>query len=284
MFMNNKWYRVYMSLVESRQDNLPEGYTENHHIIPKSMGGSDSADNLVRLTAREHFVAHRLLSKCTEGDANFRMMWALHRMMYAGHYDIGSRVYSKARIRHSQFLKDNHPAHRIDGWNEKMSRLVTQSWVGADERRKKWSESMAKKQAEWRQDPNYFAEQKRRAAAGGRASAEVVSARVEYNGVDYVGWDSLKSATGITPHLYKKYYKYGIDPIFRVGKDGNMSVDEVEMVVDQFMMAMNQNERNDLLLAGDEGKKQVIMRMVAIGLLSLSQAKKYYEKNNFTFS
>lgn len=31
-------------------------YTELHHIVPKSMGGEDTADNLGLLTAREHFI------------------------------------------------------------------------------------------------------------------------------------------------------------------------------------------------------------------------------------
>jgi hypothetical protein len=39
-----------------------EGY-ERHHIIPKSMGGSNSAENLVYLTGRQHVLAHWLLFK-----------------------------------------------------------------------------------------------------------------------------------------------------------------------------------------------------------------------------
>jgi hypothetical protein len=38
-------------------------YFEKHHIIPKWLGGNNSKDNLVLLTAREHFVAHWLLWK-----------------------------------------------------------------------------------------------------------------------------------------------------------------------------------------------------------------------------
>ena len=34
-----------------------------HHIIPKSMGGDDSEENLVKLTIREHLLAHLLLAK-----------------------------------------------------------------------------------------------------------------------------------------------------------------------------------------------------------------------------
>ncbi len=38
-------------------------YYERHHIIPKCVGGTDDIGNLVLLTAREHFVAHQLLTK-----------------------------------------------------------------------------------------------------------------------------------------------------------------------------------------------------------------------------
>lgn len=38
-------------------------YIERHHVVPRSEGGSDEADNIVSLTAREHYVAHLLLAK-----------------------------------------------------------------------------------------------------------------------------------------------------------------------------------------------------------------------------
>ena len=59
--MNYK--KVYDSIIETRLLHEYEGYTERHHIIPKSAGGSDDKDNLVRLSAREHFVCHLLLTK-----------------------------------------------------------------------------------------------------------------------------------------------------------------------------------------------------------------------------
>lgn len=38
-------------------------YYEGHHITPKCMGGSNKRENIVLLTAKEHFVAHHLLVK-----------------------------------------------------------------------------------------------------------------------------------------------------------------------------------------------------------------------------
>lgn len=63
MFLNNKYYKWYKELTLKR-DRVLDCYTEKHHIIPKSMGGSNKKYNLVILTAREHYIAHLLLTKC----------------------------------------------------------------------------------------------------------------------------------------------------------------------------------------------------------------------------
>ena len=34
-------------------------YYHNHHIVPRHMGGSDSPENLIRLTVEEHAQAHK---------------------------------------------------------------------------------------------------------------------------------------------------------------------------------------------------------------------------------
>lgn len=38
-------------------------YYENHHILPKSLGGVNNSYNMVLLTPREHFICHWLLVK-----------------------------------------------------------------------------------------------------------------------------------------------------------------------------------------------------------------------------
>jgi len=56
--------KLYDQIIEKRQkDPINEGYSEKHHIKPKSLGGSDNLDNLVELSAREHFLCHYLLAK-----------------------------------------------------------------------------------------------------------------------------------------------------------------------------------------------------------------------------
>jgi len=55
--------KIYATLIARGRCRKLAGYHEVHHIIPKCMGGSNSADNLVSLTAKEHFITHHLLIK-----------------------------------------------------------------------------------------------------------------------------------------------------------------------------------------------------------------------------
>lgn len=56
---------VYNRLIEKRRNNpitKKDCYCEEHHIIPRSLGGANSKENLINLTAKEHYVAHHILS------------------------------------------------------------------------------------------------------------------------------------------------------------------------------------------------------------------------------
>ena len=52
-------------------------YTEKHHIIPRCMNGTNDKNNLILLTAKEHFVCHHLLWKIHKLN---KLIWAFHNM------------------------------------------------------------------------------------------------------------------------------------------------------------------------------------------------------------
>jgi hypothetical protein len=78
-FLDNKYTRLYFKII-SIPDHKESGYTELHHIIPKSLGGSNSKTNLVRISARKHFICHYLLTKMTDGRDRYKMYKALWTM------------------------------------------------------------------------------------------------------------------------------------------------------------------------------------------------------------
>lgn len=75
MYLDNKYTLWYSRIINSAQVRaiIPTNYTELHHIIPKSLGGKDDRSNLVRLTPREHYVCHLLLTKMVVGPAKRSM-------------------------------------------------------------------------------------------------------------------------------------------------------------------------------------------------------------------
>lgn len=94
---------IYDSLVKKAQNRTnTEGYTEKHHIIPRTLGGSDDASNIVVFTGREHFIAHLLLAKIHGGS-----MWhAAHMMSNMKRYT--NRKYEKVREEHAKQVSLKH--------------------------------------------------------------------------------------------------------------------------------------------------------------------------------
>jgi hypothetical protein len=84
-------------------------YTETHHIIPRSFNGTDEKQNLVKLGARHHYIAHLLLARATNSP---KMIKALHKMIYSTtgdvqrDYKITSRVYAYVREEHAKIVSN----------------------------------------------------------------------------------------------------------------------------------------------------------------------------------
>ena len=100
-FINNKYKSWHDSIIEKAKNRKLFGYKEKHHILPRSVGGTDDKSNLVELTAKEHFIVHMLLCKFTKGLARRSMLYAFKAMSYykkdGRDYKINSRIAEKLR-------------------------------------------------------------------------------------------------------------------------------------------------------------------------------------------
>ncbi len=74
--------RIHDSIIERARNRDIEGYSENHHIIPRCLGGSDDRENLIKLTASEHYIIHLLLHRMYP--ENKKLEWAYIRMVFKG--------------------------------------------------------------------------------------------------------------------------------------------------------------------------------------------------------
>ena len=106
------YQKIYDSIIENRKtQTVKEEYSETHHIIPKSIGGSNNFNNLVILTGREHFICHLLLVKIYKNTPNYYKMVKAFFMMQTEsknqHRYITSRKYHKLREDYSKFQSDS---------------------------------------------------------------------------------------------------------------------------------------------------------------------------------
>jgi len=118
----NKYTIWYTAITDRARTRKLDGYTERHHIIPKSLNGTDDKNNLVDLTAREHFICHWLLTKMHTGEAKAKMIYALNGMKrsntFAQRYEtkITARVYENLKkefsVVHSNNMKGREPWNR----------------------------------------------------------------------------------------------------------------------------------------------------------------------------
>ena len=65
----------------------------------------------------------------------------------------------------------------------------------------------------------FIAMQKSKAVKAG----DKIKRKIVYNEITYYGWNALMKATGVTRHLYMKYYLNGIDPTPRIDTNGPIS-------------------------------------------------------------
>ena len=121
------YQKHYDALISRAKNRLIECYTESHHIIPRCMGGTDHLDNLVKLTAEEHYLAHQLLVKIHPG--NHKLVAAAIFMTTGGYSNSKYRMNNKLYgwLKRLDQLKWKDPEY-AQYYSEKQSRFAKIRW------------------------------------------------------------------------------------------------------------------------------------------------------------
>jgi len=119
----HKWYR---QIIEFRKINPPNGYYECHHILPRCLGGLDNSNNLINLTAREHYICHLLLIKMYEPvkSAFYKLLKAYVMMANCSsntqqRVKFNSRTYESLKQQLSIFYSNQLIGEKNPQWNTK---------------------------------------------------------------------------------------------------------------------------------------------------------------------
>lgn len=147
----SKYHLWYDAIIRQAKSKQPSGYTETHHIIPRSFfisnstsgwlhGDPDVPNNLVELSPREHYLCHKLLVKMTTDLARIKMISALWRMANTrGQYvTIPSKEYAVIRELAIENLKVT--ARAI--WSDQEYKQLQMQRLSSPERKKHLSEKM----------------------------------------------------------------------------------------------------------------------------------------------
>lgn len=182
---NNKYHVWYMAIVNnaifSNRKKNDGVYYEMHHIIPKSLGGTDDIHNLVLLTAKEHVICHHLLTKFTNGKDKSKMLYAYWSLINGWGekrrpHRVTPRQYEALREEVAKLISQNNtgrvgipcsdenreaarkrmleknPMKNSIPWNKGLKSPGS----GGRKKGSKWSEEERQRQLEIRSQPGYY--------------------------------------------------------------------------------------------------------------------------------
>jgi len=197
IFIHNKYRKIYIQIIKKAKsedriklplDHPDYTYYENHHIIPKSLSGNNKQINLVLLTGKEHYMAHRLLIKFTKEKFRSKMVFAMHRMIHGvknNRYYPCSGIYAQIRIEHAKLMSIQNTGIKQSVETCKKKSLaqkgkivsnITRKKIGDIHRGKKTKpESNAKRLATIESNGGYSPSEKTRKAIGDANRGKEVS-------------------------------------------------------------------------------------------------------------
>lgn len=143
------YQKIYNQIIERAKNRILKGYKEKHHILPKCLGGKDDKDNLVELTAREHFLCHMLLCEIYPNENKLRhalfLMAMVKNRVKEKTYVIGSRVYERLKNEYSQMLTGKKQSQET---RDKKSKAMKGKNV-SNETKQKISETNSGREITW---------------------------------------------------------------------------------------------------------------------------------------
>jgi hypothetical protein len=165
IYENLHYLNRYNKFINALKNQIIDGCVENHHIVPRSHGGSDDASNIIKLTPRQHYIAHWMLARAYK-DKMASAFWFMSNIIdkknHKSKIKITSRMYNEARELHQYAVSQRVVSQetrlkisilhkgkkRTDETRKKMSIACT-GRVASDEHRKNLSKALTgKKQSE----------------------------------------------------------------------------------------------------------------------------------------
>ena len=100
------YQKIYDCIILNAKCKKYDDYIERHHILPKCLGGNNSSKNIIKFSAREHYICHWLLTKIYKDTPQYsKLLTAFMRMHCVGDTQkryINSRAYDTLKKEYSR--------------------------------------------------------------------------------------------------------------------------------------------------------------------------------------
>lgn len=125
----NKLYSKLISFYGLKEK--PTDYSERHHILPKCLGGDDDKENLVYVSARVHYILHRILCKIYPNSDKLKFaFWAMNNQLSGDikrTYKVTSRGFETAK---KEFAKANSRLHKGKKMSKEWCNALSERMTG----------------------------------------------------------------------------------------------------------------------------------------------------------
>lgn len=132
------YQKIYNNLMY--RNIVREGYVENHHILPRCLGGTDNVTNLVNLYPEEHYLAHLLLCKIYPG--NQKLLYAAINMTTGAMINNNKRnnkMYGWLRRQYAKSMSGDNNPNRKNPEIQKQAALKRTGLTRSEETKAKMS-------------------------------------------------------------------------------------------------------------------------------------------------
>lgn len=146
--------QIYSDIIENAQsknrkklkrDDENYVYYERHHILPRCVEGGNEKENLVLLTAKEHFVCHKLLVEIFPEEPKlinaYFLMCTKASSSGERNYKVGLREYEKVKELYSKLVSERQIGEKNHMYGKSGELSPTFGKIPTKEVRKKMSES-----------------------------------------------------------------------------------------------------------------------------------------------
>lgn len=133
----NIYLQRYAKLICHYKALTLEGYTETHHVIPRCMNGTDNPENLVKLTAKAHYIAHLLLTKAFPN--NIKLRYAFGCMSLDPH---NKRLYTS--IQYAKMKEARFDTFKETIYRQELTKRALHYWRTLNESERNWRSDRVK--------------------------------------------------------------------------------------------------------------------------------------------